>query len=109
MQIAESRLHYDYALTMHSAIHTGCSLVGVRDRFASGKLISEVGQGYYLFTDAYIIWDDSGADTFCRMCGGCADAEREGNFNAKPAGVVRQSCCRLVVCYTHEQIWNNEE
>ena len=43
MQIAESRLHYDYALTMHSAIHTGCSLVGVRDRIASGKLISEVG------------------------------------------------------------------
>jgi len=38
----------------------------VCDRIASG-----LSPRYYLSTDA-IIWDYSGGDTFCRMCGGCA-------------------------------------
>jgi len=40
-------------------------LVEVCDRIASG-----LSPRYYLTTDA-IIWDYSGGDTFCRMCGGC--------------------------------------
>jgi len=42
-------------------------LVEVCDRIASG-----LSSRYYLSTDA-IIWDYSGGDTFCRMCGGCGE------------------------------------